>query len=227
MKSKYLFVSPHPDDSEYGCGGTISRLVQEGQTVHIVIMAGPGDLEMYKTKEVVSFETRTEEQTKAAKCLGLTENDISYLWAASAGKFDQASIGNTISELTRLIHTYNPDCIFGPSPDYNQDHRHTWDALMAALRPSIPAVITLYAYEIPHSYHADGQYDLRGGVVYSAFDKGALDAKIEAVKVHKSQVKGSSGITSIDGIKALATLRGLESGLGEYAEQFRLIRGYF
>jgi len=33
---KALVLAPHTDDGEFGCGGTISRLVREGCTVKYV-----------------------------------------------------------------------------------------------------------------------------------------------------------------------------------------------
>lgn len=37
-----LIVSPHPDDEVIGCGGLISRLVEEGNSPYIVFMTGGG-----------------------------------------------------------------------------------------------------------------------------------------------------------------------------------------
>ena len=32
---KVLVLAPHTDDAEFGCGGTIAKLVSEGSEVHI------------------------------------------------------------------------------------------------------------------------------------------------------------------------------------------------
>ena len=32
---KVLVVAPHTDDAEFGCGGTIARMIDEGLDVHI------------------------------------------------------------------------------------------------------------------------------------------------------------------------------------------------
>ena len=31
-----LVIAPHTDDGEFGCGGTIARLINEGITIHYV-----------------------------------------------------------------------------------------------------------------------------------------------------------------------------------------------
>ncbi len=36
MKQKILVLAPHTDDGELGCGGTIVRLIDEGQDVYYV-----------------------------------------------------------------------------------------------------------------------------------------------------------------------------------------------
>ena len=35
-KKKALVLSPHTDDAELGCGGTIAKLVEEGWAVHVI-----------------------------------------------------------------------------------------------------------------------------------------------------------------------------------------------
>jgi LmbE family N-acetylglucosaminyl deacetylase len=36
-KKKIMFVFAHPDDAEIYCGGTISRLVEDGKKVKLVL----------------------------------------------------------------------------------------------------------------------------------------------------------------------------------------------
>ena len=38
-KEKILVIAAHPDDEVLGCGGTIARHTDEGDQVHILIMA--------------------------------------------------------------------------------------------------------------------------------------------------------------------------------------------
>ena len=35
-KKRALVLSPHTDDAELGCGGTIAKLVEEGWDVHVI-----------------------------------------------------------------------------------------------------------------------------------------------------------------------------------------------
>ena len=36
MKNKILILSPHTDDGEFGCGGSIARFIEEGHDVYYV-----------------------------------------------------------------------------------------------------------------------------------------------------------------------------------------------
>ena len=68
-----LVVTAHPDDSEFGAGGTIARLVKEGKQVSYCVVTngdkGTGDRSM--TPERLT-RIREEEQRNAARVLGVT-----------------------------------------------------------------------------------------------------------------------------------------------------------
>src|ERR1700751_3371356 len=67
-----LVVTAHPDDSEFGAGGTVAKLVKEGCEVTYVIVTngnkGSGDRSM--TPERLAT-IRADEQRNAARTLGV------------------------------------------------------------------------------------------------------------------------------------------------------------
>jgi LmbE family N-acetylglucosaminyl deacetylase len=67
-----MVVTAHPDDSEFGAGGTVARLVREGKEVTYCILTngnkGSGDRSM--TPERLA-RIREEEQRNAARVLGV------------------------------------------------------------------------------------------------------------------------------------------------------------
>ena len=69
---RVMVVTAHPDDPEFGAGGTIARLVREGCRVAYVIVTngdkGSGDRTM--TPERLTL-IRREEQQNAARELGV------------------------------------------------------------------------------------------------------------------------------------------------------------
>jgi LmbE family N-acetylglucosaminyl deacetylase len=74
---RVLVITAHPDDSEFGAGGTIAKLVHEGMHVSYCIVTngnkGSGDRSM--TPERLA-RIREEEQRNAARVLGVETVDF-------------------------------------------------------------------------------------------------------------------------------------------------------
>ena len=71
---RVLLVTPHPDDAEGGCGGTVARWIGEGAEVAYILCTngdkGTGDLEMPPERLAAIREV---EQAEAARVLGVKE----------------------------------------------------------------------------------------------------------------------------------------------------------
>ncbi|HXJ77515.1 MAG TPA: PIG-L deacetylase family protein [Candidatus Methylomirabilis sp.] len=69
---RVMVVTAHPDDSEFGAGGTVAKLVREGKEVTYCILTngnkGSGDRSMTPERLV---KIREEEQTNAGRVLGV------------------------------------------------------------------------------------------------------------------------------------------------------------
>jgi LmbE family N-acetylglucosaminyl deacetylase len=74
---KVLVVTAHPDDSEFGAGGSVAKLVKEGKQVAYCIVTngnkGSGDRAMTPERLV---KIREEEQKNAARVLGVETVDF-------------------------------------------------------------------------------------------------------------------------------------------------------
>ena len=74
---KVLLVTPHPDDAEGGCGGTVAQWIREGTEVVYVLCTngdkGTGDTEM--TPERLAA-IREKEQMEAAQVLGVKRGGV-------------------------------------------------------------------------------------------------------------------------------------------------------
>ena len=219
---KILFLSPHPDDVEIGCGGTVSRMTREGHDCHLAVVAGVGDLTMAHSGEVVPFTTRMMEQNKAASLLGIPE--VRYLNVAPAAQMDMQSIGVGVSILDRLFATERYDMLFAPLPNHNQDHRFVWKVVMAATRPGRCDRMDVLLYEQPMQFHGEqlsGQVPSR---TYFKLSETDIMAKMVALACHRSQIRGREGTIAGSAIlKTLARLRGAEIG-EDYAEMFHVLR---
>ncbi|MFQ5952761.1 MAG: PIG-L deacetylase family protein, partial [Candidatus Omnitrophota bacterium] len=101
MKKTFLIVSPHPDDSELGIGGTIIKLKKKGHKVFMV------DLTSGEPTPFGSEEKREKETRKSTKLLGV--DDRVNLGLENRYLFDCKEARMHLAE---KIRKYKPDFIF-------------------------------------------------------------------------------------------------------------------
>ena len=65
----YLIVVAHPDDEVLGAGGTICKLAQEGNEVHVCILCSQAEARNFRP-DVMELQRNTEE---SANLLGIRE----------------------------------------------------------------------------------------------------------------------------------------------------------
>ena len=89
-----IVVTPHPDDSEIGCGGTIAKWIKAGaKVIYLLCTNGDkGSAEDHMTSDRLA-SIRAEEQFKAASVLGV-EEVISLSFTRSGSPNTILIIGN-------------------------------------------------------------------------------------------------------------------------------------
>jgi LmbE family N-acetylglucosaminyl deacetylase len=123
---RVMVVTAHPDDSEFGAGGTVAKLVREGREVAYVIATngnkGSGDRTM--TPERLA-RIREEEQRNAAKVLGVAH--VTFLGYPDGELEDTRDLRR---DVTREIRRFRPDLLICQSPERtknlgasHRDHR--------------------------------------------------------------------------------------------------------
>ena len=112
MKLDILAIGAHPDDVEFGCGGTLLKLVSEGKSVGII------DLTQGEMGTRGTIETRYEEAANAAKLLGLK--------ARENLKMKDGFLVNTEEyqlRIVQMIRKYRPEIVFCNAwEDRHPDH---------------------------------------------------------------------------------------------------------
>lgn len=219
---KVLFISPHPDDCEIACGGTILQEIYKGALVSLAVVVGAGDLRMLHSGKTVTFDQRVLEQNRAASVLGI--HKIHWLDIGPAAQLDTVPLSKGVCKLDNLFATEKFDKVYIPLSSYAQDHRYTWDMCMAATRPSKVDYMSIFAYEQPTQFHG---LQVPLGVScrhYVTFGKPEQVLKETAILCHKSQSSTrEQSLVAVGGVRSLAKLRGLEVSC-EYAEMFMPIR---
>jgi len=221
-----LFISPHPDDAEIGCGGFIRTLIERGDSVSIAVAVGEGDLTMVHSEQTVLFSQRRFEQRKAASMLGVSNDNIIFMELAGAPFLDTIPLFKGVKAMDSILSNDVFSHVFIPLPSHNQDHKYVWDVMMAATRPSKAVSVNVYAYEQPTQFHGE---QLGGSIVgrsYVPFSKDILDIKMKTLMCYESQMGGrEDSIVSLQGVEVLAKMRGLEIEM-PYAEMFIPIRTF-
>jgi LmbE family N-acetylglucosaminyl deacetylase len=196
-----LAIGAHPDDVEFGCGGTLIKYARKGARIDLLIMtdgARGGGARM-----------RRREQVLSAGVLGARH----IHWGGYKDSL-LPSIRRLIDRMERVIRQVKPDFIFVNYPeDTHQDHRQVARAAISATRHARNVLF----YEGPTTV------DFGPTVFIDIADE--IDRKIRALRTHKSQIMRTRiEATPICEIaEASAHFRGVQ-GRVRWAEGFAPLR---
>lgn len=216
---KVLVIAPHPDDEILGCGGVIAKRADAGDEIWVCVVS-EGKIPMY-SKDFIKKEF--SEMKLAHSILGVGRTIRLSLPTAMLDTIPQYKINNL---LTDVIDFVNPDEVYIPHKgDIHRDHQIVTDSAMVALRPNrIHGVKRILSYEVLSETDwnvANSQNAFIPNVYEDITNQ--IDVKLSSMRAYKSQLKNYPSARSLEGIKALASHRGITVGL-KYAEAFMLIR---
>jgi LmbE family N-acetylglucosaminyl deacetylase len=196
-----LAIGAHPDDIEYGVGGTIAKLVRAGHNVTFLILT--------YGETIGDPNVRKQEAIDGAKALGV-KNVLFGNLKDSFIKHDK----ETIDIIERVIAKVKPDRIYTIYvEDSHQDHRNTALSTISAGRDT-PSIIF---YECPSVFSNNFNPHLFVDITDT------IQNKFDALKVHVSQNKKS--FMDMSAIEGLAKFRGFQTRMKiKYAEAFHIFR---
>ena len=113
-----LVLAPHTDDGEFGCGGTMARLVEEGVEVRYVAFS----IATRSLPEGFPPDTLAREVREATAELGIPESHL------TVHDLDVRTFPERRQEILELLvatwEDWKPDVVFQPSlHDIHQDHQ--------------------------------------------------------------------------------------------------------
>ena len=119
---RVMVITSHPDDPEFGAGGTIAKLVKEGREVTYVIVTNgnKGSSDRAMTPERLA-RIRQEEQRNAARTLGVER--VEFLG------YEDGEVEDTRQlrlDITRQIRRWRPGLIIAQSPNRTYTNLHAW-----------------------------------------------------------------------------------------------------
>lgn len=199
-----LVLCPHTDD-EFGCAGTIVRLIDTGVEVrYIALSRCEESVPQGLPKDILEKECRGCTQN-----LGIKPEKVE-IWNYSVRYFEEKRQA-ILEDFVRLNREYSPDLILLPtSSDIHQDHSVVQREGVRAFKFS-----TILGYELPQNTLS---FENSAFIKLSAND---IQRKIDALARYESQKFRK--YSSPEFIRSLAKVRGVQAN-AEYAEGFELIR---
>ena len=210
-----LAVGAHPDDVEFGCGGTLARHIEEGDTVTMVIMSCSTVQDAYTRDIMRDASTSVNEALTAARVLGI--EPIIGPYQDTKIPFD----GESVAFLEKVIKRENIDTIYTHwAGDSHQDHMATLEATIAAGR-SVPNIFMYEQVPLPR-VSIRNDFHINYYVNITKY----MELKQAACEAHESQVKKfqeRQGASIIESLIAQAKYRGSQCGY-PFAEGFHILK---
>ena len=196
-----LAIGAHPDDIEFGCGGTLLKCSEQGFNIYILVltMGGVGG----------EPSTRQKEQEKSAKLMRAKK----VFW----GNFTDTEVPNSKSVITvieNVINEIQPHTVmFNYCEDTHQDHRIVAEACISATRYIQEVLFS----EVPSSknFEPDVFVDIND----------VLENKMKLLEAHASQIDRTrvENLSILESVRSCANFRGYQ-GRVKYAEGFKALR---
>lgn len=189
--ARALAIGAHPDDVEFGCGATLAKWAADGcQIFHLICTDGSKGTWDADVDPAELVATRRREQRRAAQTLGAGADSVVFLdWPD--GELESGL--RQRSEVAYWIRRFQPNVVLGHDPwrpyRIHPDHRHAGllacEGIVAARDPKFfpeqgaaphrPELLLLWEAAVVH--HVE------------QFDGIALEAKVQALLTHESQLE--------------------------------------
>ena len=202
--NKVLVLCPHTDD-EFGCAGTIIKLIESGAEIHYFALSKCEE----SVPEGYPRNILFSECKNATKALGIKNENVKignykvrYFY-----KYRQ----DILEEFVKINKSINPDLILLPSSfDVHQDHSVVYKEGLRAFKFS-----SILGYELPQNIISFSN------AAFVPLSSNQIDIKIAAMSNYESQRTRSYSRKEF--IRSLAVVRGAQCA-SEYAESFEVIR---
>ena len=200
---RVLVLAPHTDDGEFGAGGTMARLVEEGADVRYVAFS----IATRSLPEGFAPDALAREVRAATAELGIPPDNL------TVHDFDVRTFPQHRQEILELLvelwEEWRPDAVFQPSVrDIHQDHQVIAGEGLRAFKRT-----TILGYEIPWNKFA---YQ-----AYVSLQQSHVDRKVAALSRYASQQHRR--YSDADYIRNVARTHGINVNR-DYAEVFEVYR---
>jgi LmbE family N-acetylglucosaminyl deacetylase len=191
--ARALAIGAHPDDIEFGCGGTLAKWAESGTEVHLLVLTDGAKGTWDEHDDLPTLVARREREARDAATV-LARGTVHFLGLPDG----ELESGRTERELVcAALRRIRPDVVLGHDPwqryRLHPDHRHagwlTVDGIVAARDPHFfpgaggahhrPDRLLLFEADEPNHYE---RIDA------------TVRTKIDALLCHRSQWRSTMGI---------------------------------
>lgn len=196
-----LAIGSHPDDVEYGCGGTLTKYAHKGHDIYLMVLTN-GELRG-------DPETRRKEQMESARLMGVKE--VFFGDCPDAGLVCDREM---VRRIENAVAAAKPDFVYVHYPD---DTHHDHRALSQAAIPACRSVRNVLYYEGPSTLNFCPTVFVDVG--------GVLHTKLACLEAHSSQVTQTNiqDMSIVDLARSAAQFRGIQGRIRS-AEAFVPVR---
>jgi LmbE family N-acetylglucosaminyl deacetylase len=200
-----LVLAPHTDDGEFGCGGTMARLIESGASVtYAAFSTAAKSVPPDFPRDVLKHEVRA-----ATAVLGIDEAHL-RVFDFEVRTFPTLR-QEILDQMILLNEEIKPDCVMMPALiDLHQDHKTVAEEGLRAFKRT-----TVLAYEIPWNNLNFAHQ------AYVRLEERHVEKKVEALACYASQQHRN--YTREDYIRNVALTRGINVGC-DFAEVFEVYR---
>lgn len=219
-EKRLLVIEAHSDDSALGAQGLIRKLIHQGYEAYFVVIA-VSNTSFYHCGLVTAEQRKVEYGNYVKRMGGIWLNEVFPL--DEEARLDRFERRLLVSKIEKIIHAVDPDILICQAPSFHQDHAATYEATIAAIRPTIkrcPREILLM--ENSTYVHSLGPSTDFKPTTYCELSEEDMEDKIQCfTECFPTQVRPDmDNCLSTEGIRALARYRAFESRSELYAEAF-------
>ena len=218
--AQIIVISPHPDDETLGCGGTILKHKEDGDSINWLIITGMTEKQGFSPQVITQ---RQEEIESVARMYGFeTVHNLNL----PTTRLDEMSSGDIINGISKVVLEVKPHTVYLPNrSDVHSDHRVVFNTAWSCCKTfRFPFIRRVLMYETP------SETDFIPPFPETAFFPNIfsdispyLERKIEIMRVYRDEMEEHPFPRSEQNIRSLAIVRGATANV-EYAEAFMLLK---
>ncbi|KKG07105.1 GlcNAc-PI de-N-acetylase [Methanosarcina mazei] len=205
---KVLILSPHTDDAELGCGGSIFKFLNRGDDIYWIVFSTAED----SLPKNLPKNTLREEFIRVVQSLNLSSDNYSI--CNFKVRYLHEHRQKILDKLIEVRISFNPDLVIGPSVnDFHQDHQIVANEMIRAFKTTS----SIISYELPWN-HVTFNTQL-----FIKLNNEHISKKCSLLRNYQSQFLKNRLYFSKEYIYGIGTTRGIQCN-SKYAEAFEVVR---